>query len=224
MGLPTRHHSRFEVIGPLQGAPLHQPEGETPLFAASYDFAFAQGGPITRAFLDALPATWRDAVIDSSLVWLTPGLAHDEPFRLSKGGAPHRRSPAFRHELFPGCADGVRGDANRNLNAVHRRCFVGLSCTPLVARGEVALEPDEDPAGFWLPTDTLTRRDQRIHGWLSEGRLVATPLPVAQIVEHGWGMLHCPRPATRSGFQLMLRATHNDPRPRVNGLRNVSFI
>ena len=76
--LPLHHTSAVEVLEPLSGVAGLPLDGEIPLFAATRAFAYAEGGPITRAFIEALPDDWADAVVDSSLVWLTPGLAHDD--------------------------------------------------------------------------------------------------------------------------------------------------
>lgn len=221
MSLPRRHASRPRVVGPLAAAgPV---EDEVPLFAADAAFARATGGPLTRAFLDALPPAWGDdVVVDSSLVWLTPGLCHEGD---AAGRGPLRGAVPFRHEPFPGVDHGVRGASNRLQSAVHRIGVFGLGCcTPLAVEGDIALEPDEDPAGFWVPTQGFAVRDARLEAWIAAGRLTAWPVPVATVVEVPWGGFLRPRPARQAGFQLLLRATHGDPRPRVNGRRNSAFV
>jgi hypothetical protein len=40
----------------------------------------------------------------------------------------------------------------------------------------------------------------------------------------GWGALMRGRPASSTGFQFLLRATIGDPRPPVNGRRNLSIV
>jgi hypothetical protein len=54
-------------------------EQEEPVFAATSEFAAEFGGPITRAFLQALPDSWSKAplVVDTSLVWLPAGVWRD---------------------------------------------------------------------------------------------------------------------------------------------------
>ena len=64
--------SSFEDIGPFT------PEGEVAkeepmFFNASVEFARLHGGPITKAFLGALPSGWDDAVFDSRVHMLMPG-------------------------------------------------------------------------------------------------------------------------------------------------------
>ncbi|MEZ4471512.1 MAG: hypothetical protein R3F60_12065 [bacterium] len=161
-------------------------------------------------------------MVDTSLVWPAPGLCHEGD---AAGRGPHRGAVPFRHEPFPGVDDGIRGASNRLQTAVHRLCVLGLACcTPLVVEGEIELDPAEDPATFWVPTQGFAARDARLEAWIAAGRLTATPLPVATVIELPWGCFLRPRPARRAGFQLLLRATHGDPRPRVNGRRNATFL
>ncbi|QDU59144.1 hypothetical protein [Aeoliella mucimassa] len=217
--LPLQHRSEVRVIGPLPASDASPLEGETPLFAADLDFALEQGGPLTRAFLEATPLN-REAgvVVDSSLVWLTPGLAHAMTPTGPLTGP--RGKVGFVHEPFPGIAMGVRGAANRNLTAVHRLCVWGLDCTPELAEGQLSFATPEQAEAFWLPTESLDARDQQFAHHIESGELCCTGLPLATIVEFGWGTLLRPRPATEPGFQFMIRVSIGDPRPHVNGLRN----
>lgn len=220
MQAPRQHKSHFEVISRLERQSCALEE-ETPLFAADRDFAHEVGGPLTRAFLATLPQD-QEVVIDSSLVWLVQGVPHDDALAQAGQGAT-RRPPPFRHEPFPGATDGARGACNQARSRQHRLCVLGVGPAPVVAWGQVALEDQEDPDDFWAPRDVY-RRDARIRGWLRQGRLQPRPLPLDTVVALRWGSLLCPRPARRSGFQLVLRATWGAPQPVVNGLRNVSFL
>lgn len=223
---PQRHRSAARVLGPLSLPPGCALEAEAPLFAGDLDFALARGGPITRAFLEAVALAGeldRDAgvVVDSSLVWLLPGQAH------GFGGGGHGRArgaTGFVHEPFPGVTTGVRGESNRNRAAVHRLCVLGNDATPELAEGELAFATVEEAAAFWLPTEERDTRAQELERRLADGTLARAPLPLATIVEYGWGALLRPRPATAPGFQLVLRVTTGDRRPHVNGLRNLAQL
>lgn len=211
------------MLGALPGHLLEHPEEEAPVFAATRAFAMENGGPITRAFIDALPASWGDDVlIHSSLAWLTPGLVLDEPFAPEARGAPQRDAPPFRHEPFPGWG-GIRGSANQNTDSTHCSATVG-GRAPVYVSGRIELDRLEDPEEFWLPTADLRPRDRMIRRWIDEGALDAIEAPKATIIQHGWGTFWCPRPATRPGFQFNLRATHLGVCPPVNGFRNVCFV
>lgn len=200
-------------------------EGETPLFAADREFASRHGGPITRDFVATLT---RDpevpVIIDSSLVWLVPGLAHG--FELPSGGRQaHGRAPLrFAHEPFPGARQGVRAAANRNRAASYRMCVLGLDCTPEFAVGEVACADAAEAQAFWLPGEDHGVREDGIARRLAEGTLLPRRLAVGEIAAFGWGCLRRFRPASASGFQLVLRATIDDPRPVVNGRRNLAML
>jgi hypothetical protein len=220
--LPLRHRSDYRLVEPFAAA--HPIEEETPLFAADAAFARAHGGPVTRAFVDALPADWRaSAIVDTSLVWLTPGIYHGDDIGAGGRGAI-RQPPRFRHEPFPCVSTGVRGEANRNLEARHRLCVLGLDCAPEAAVGEVAFSDAAAAEAFWLPADDLEARDRAVEAWLAEGTLAREALPTGAIVEHGWGALLRPRRATASGFQLVLRATAFDRRPAANLRRNLFML
>lgn len=222
--IPLVHRSAVHMVGSLSTAADLSLADETPLFAAEPSFARAQGGPLTRAFLDGLPQSWsEDVLVDSSLVWLTPGLAHG--LELGSGGrTPGRNPPRFLHEPFPCAGTGVRGAANRNLFALHRMCILGLSCTPELARGEISFSTPQEAAAFWLPMDGLEAREIEIERRLQEGSLHCEILPVGTVIEFGWGTLLRSRPATSPGFQLILRATLRPGRPAVNGRRNLAML
>lgn len=223
--VPLRHRSAIRVLDPLAYAKESPLEGETPLFAADRDFAWEHGGPITRAFVETLPVDRSvPVVIDSSLVWLGPGLAHG--FELGPGGRLTRpRGPLrFLHEPFPGITTGVRGASNRNTTVIHRMCVLGLDCTPEVAVGDFAFSDDNEAEAFWLPTESLEARENEIERRLGEGTLTRVPIPLGIVVEFGWGTLMRARRTTTTGFQFILRATMDDPRPQVNSRRNHSIV
>jgi hypothetical protein len=225
MSLPLSHRSDFRQLTPLPGVDGQSLENQTPLFAADRDFAARNGGAITRAFVETLPADPAlPIVIDSSLVWLAPGLAHG--FELGPGARMMRpRSPLrFLHEPFPGVTTGVRGSSNRNVSAVHRLCILGLDCTPEVAVGDFTFASPSEAEAFWLPTEQVDAREDDIERRLAAGTLTRVAVPVGTMIEFGWGTLMRGRPSTATGFQLILRATIGDPRPIVNGRRNLSII
>jgi hypothetical protein len=221
--IPLLHRSEMRTVGPLIAADFSIAD-ETPLFAAERSFAHAQGGPLTRAFLDGIPESWgEDVLIDSSLVWLTPGLAHG--LELGPGGrTPGRSPPRFIHEPFPCVETGVRAAANRNRTALHRMCVLGLTCTPEFALGEISFTSPEEAAAFWLPAEGLEARERVIEGRLQEGQLRRELIPIGTMIEFGWGTLMRSRPAASSGFQLILRATLHPGRPAVNGRRNLAML
>lgn len=220
--LPLRHASLAREVArfrPPAGCAL---EEETPLFCADAAFARQHGGPITRAFVDALPPSFAGhALLDSSLVWLTPGIAHLlEPVEGDRA-AGQRGAPRFVHEQFPGVVDGMRGAANRDRRVLRRLCVLGADCTPELAEGELSFGSQAEADAFWLPVGGLEARERQIERWLEQGRLARRGVPLETIIEYGWGTLLRSRPARSAGFQLLLRAAAFDERPVVNGRRNL---
>lgn len=216
---PLRFRNVARSLGKFSPAATSPTEGETPLFAADLDFALAHGGPLTRAFLEAFSLE-KDAgvVVDSSLVWLAPGLVHG--FAPAGPLSGPRGRVGFIHEPFPGIASGIRGQSNRNREAIHRICVLGVAPAPEMVEGELTFDSPKEAEEFWFPSASLAFREQEIARRLEDGRLKLIPLPMATIVEFSWGTLLRPRPAETHGFQFIVRVTSGDRRPHLNGLRN----
>lgn len=216
---PLRFRNVARTLCKLGVATAFPVEEETPLFAADLNFALTHGGSLTRAFLQSIPLE-RDAniVVDSSLVWLTPGLVHG--FAPVGPLAGPRGYVGFTHEPFPGIASGIRGQSNRNRESIHRICVLGVEPAPEMVEGELTFDSPAEAEEFWFPSESPAFREQEIARRLEDGRLKLTSLPFATIVEFGWGTLLRPRPAEAHGFQFIVRVTSGDRRPHVNGLRN----
>lgn len=90
-------------------------KNEPMFFNADIDFAYEHGGPITRAFLTALPQDWVDCnpVIDSRVHMLMkgwfpciPGWHHDDIPRSTKTGQPNYLTPEYKSEHLMGLVNG----------------------------------------------------------------------------------------------------------------------
>jgi hypothetical protein len=181
---------------------------EQPLFAAEKRFAFEMGGPLTRAFLGALPPEWQadQLVVDSHLVGLPPG---------------YDPGPTVFHR--EACAEykGAAFDlANAEVDVEHAWCVFGPVMPELIA-GEV----DEGalPSMPAWNDRTAAARDVVLRGWLESGRLTtASPEPGAVWICDGRTWLRWGK-ATAPGLHLWLRATRGSRRPWVNGRRNMSM-
>ena len=220
--IPLRFRNMLRCVAPLHSKSDQAIQDETPLLAAEPSFAWKHGGPLTRAFLDSLD--WERAegvLIDSSLVWLSPGLVHGVELGPSGTAIGPRSPPRFIHEPFPGILTGIRGASNRNTRAIHRLCVLGLECTPEVVLGDFEFSDLATAEAFWLPCEDFASRDLEIERRLSSHSLTRQYVPLHTIIEFSWGTLMRARPAQAAGFQLVLRASIGDHRPPINGLRNL---
>lgn len=76
MGASTSKHfkSNFEYLSPFAIDLSNEQIKEEPMFFnSSIGYAYMNGGPITRSFINALPDGWEGAVFDSRVHMLMPG-------------------------------------------------------------------------------------------------------------------------------------------------------
>lgn len=187
------------------------PRGEHPVFAADLDHAWRHGGPLARGFIEALPAEWaaEAVVVDSTLVWLRPGLVPGEPL--------------WHREVYPREARGAYGRANDERAVRHRACAYGVAALPELLVGAVAGLPVVCGPGGW-DARAHRARDAQIEAWRRAGRVsvMATALGVTHAYDGETFVRETP--AAAAGFRFWIRATHGSARPRANGLRNVSTL
>ena len=116
-----------------------QIKSEVMLFSADYHFAKQVAGPLTLAFLDALPEDWKEAkdlIIDSRVHMLMkdffypciPGFHHDDVPRRASDGQPDYFNPAYRSEHVMALVNG---------NICPTRFALGEATFPDVEPGEV---------------------------------------------------------------------------------------
>ena len=101
-----RFSSRSRQIGILPLFDAQAVKTEPMFFSASLNFAWTHGGPITRAFLDAMPSEFaanQTAYLDSRVHMLMPGWYpcipgwhHDDVPRNTSDGQPNYRDPPYR--------------------------------------------------------------------------------------------------------------------------------
>lgn len=201
------------VTGPPAETEAADLRAERPVFAASVDFARAHGGPLTRRFLDALPPAWPAGavVVDSTLVWLSPGMTPGDPL--------------WHREPYPREGRGAYVVANGERAVHHVACVFGAPALPELLGGDPPLEALPavcGPAGW--DAAAHRRRDALIEGWLREGRatVVRTALGVAHAYDGATFVRE--RPAPVEGFRFWIRATLGSARPRADGLRNVTTL
>lgn len=166
-------------------------------FNADYEYAFMNGGPITRSFLAALPKGWRkDVVFDSRVHMLMPGwypaipgFHHDDVPRpeipvgqhFITAGQPDYNTPRYRSEHIIGLVNGeicptVFALGNCTMPAVEEGDLVyrkwHLEVEALLERGE--MEQLEAPSNqlIFFDCDTFhTGIKARDNGWRWFGRI-----------------------------------------------------
>lgn len=117
---PMTFNSRMRVISPFAtDVPNEEIKNEPMFFNCDADFSIRNGGPITKAFFDALPDEWGDCqvVFDSRVHMLMPGwfpaipgFHHDDVPRPSipvgqhfvTAGQPDYDNPRYRSEHICG--------------------------------------------------------------------------------------------------------------------------
>lgn len=209
-GIGVGQSNRLEVVTRLIALDVEQvdPREETPLFAAGLEFARETAGPITTAFLDALPGEWIDGhlVIDSTIVWLRVGFREGQMF--------------WCHEPFPGRTDGVTAQSNVQRRAEHIACCCGPTGIDFLLGDAAATELSDEPQTI----DAIRERHSRLQAEIDAHRLSILTVPPYIMYRYGWGAFQRHGAATTSGFQFWIRATRGDNRPLVNGIRNATNL
>ena len=209
-----KHRSWYELVGRIPDFDQETIKRENPVFAAGKEFFAERGGPISRAFLDALPDEWRMdyAVIDSMLVWLRPPLCPG--------------IPEYHSEIFPGRIEGVMGEANKERTVEHIACCVGSVSLPEFIVGDVEFIgiPDDAVETYWNCCENLTTRHEVLKAMVADGRVSAKQVDANTLYRYGWGCFYREMPATDYAFRLFIRASRNTQRPICNGLRNATTL
>lgn len=202
--------SRIERLGELRMPGDCALEQEEPVFAATSDFAAEFGGPITRAFLQALPDAWRTTplVVDTSLVWLPEG-ASAGPLLL------HR-------EPYPESVYGAFESANRDLGVEHISVMLGAVGWELVT-GVMppALLQRVLPMNHFHASKDAIGRDVTLRELVGRGVLALVRIAPGEIVRYPASAFFRHLPAAHAGFHYSMRATRGSNQPLVNGFRTV---
>lgn len=177
-------------------------KNEPMLFNCSVSFAMHEAGPITRAFLDALPPSWaeqsRDLIIDSRVHMLMPGWFacipgwhHDDVARDASGQPNYDHQP-YRSRHLLGL---VNAEICPTVFAVGRHTLPKVSGTVYKA---------------WHPLV-----EQQIRDGVLERREARSGL----IYSFGWDTMHAGQRAVARGWRWFIRVTkrhHN----HTNEIRN----
>jgi hypothetical protein len=196
-----KFNSDFSTIGHLSQYPESIIKNEPMIFSGSKDFAFENGGPITKEFLSKLPD--KDFIIDSRVHMLMPGFYPcipgwhlDDVPRTREDGQPEHDHPAYKSENIM----TIIGDA---------------SITEFV-RGELELED----IGF-KEGSVYGKWNADINKQLSQAncRISVKKAPELALIHFPFGAFHRGTPATKNGWRFFIRANFNTARKPVNEMR-----
>lgn len=200
--------SRVEVDGQLPAFSQTEVKNEPMLFSCSAAVARALGGPITHAFLDALPHEWTSHptfILDTRVHMLMkgwypciPGWHHDDVPRTSPDGQPNYDTPEYYAE--------------------HALALVGDCCPTEFACGHIVLPGLPDGQTIyraWHPLVEDAVRTNRL-------RLIrAQERAVYRFNAHTF---HQGRPALHDGWRWFGRASIDTHRQPTNELRRQTQV
>lgn len=108
--------SKVKILGDFQSVwDQDIVKNEPMFFNCDLEFAYKNGGPLTRDFIERLPKDWRDAnpVLDSRVHMLMtnwypciPGWHHDDVPRSTPTGQPNYVNPEYHSEHLMGLVNG----------------------------------------------------------------------------------------------------------------------
>lgn len=178
-----------------------QIKAEPMLFSADMKFASYYGGPITRAFLEALPPDVRTypMIVDSRVHMLMPGW--------------YPCIPGWHHDDVPRGTDGQPNYNSPEYLAKHAFAIFGDASVTSLASGRVVLpEPPKGSVtyGLWHPL---------VEAHVKAGSLTEVPTPVNQMIHFDWQTFHKGNPATKAGWRFFIRASWNTKRKPLNEIR-----
>lgn len=197
-----RFVSNFGAAAELPAFSEEQVKNEPMLFACDRESAISLGGPMTRAFLDAMLPEWKaaDIIVDSRVHMLMPGFwpcipgwHHDDVPREREDGQPNYINPSYRAE--------------------HCMAIVGDASITEFAVGAVFL-PD-------VPIGSVYYRDWNplVNEAIEAGELFTMHAPVGRLIYFDWQAFHQGVQASKFGWRWFIRASRNTGRKPANEIR-----
>lgn len=181
-----------------------QIKSEPMFFNCDLDFAYTNGGTITRSFIDALPLEWRnsESVIDTRCHMLMPGW--------------YPAIPGYHHDDVPRPIDvpagkhfGVAGQPNYDNPRYHSQHILGLVNADIAPTqfvvGEIELPKIESGIVYreW---------DRIIRDKIAKNLLTIVEAPDCQLVHFDCHALHTAVPAVKDGWRWFARVSRDTER------------
>jgi hypothetical protein len=182
-------------------------KNETMFFSSGLEYAYANGGPITRSLCHALPEDWQEdtVILDSRVHMLMPGWWPcipgwhlDDVPRTRADGQPDHTDPAYEAEHLM----VIIGDCSRTEFALGK---IELRDPPL---GEVVY-------GIWHP---------QIEQAVSSGQLSSHFADPCKLIEFNWQTFHQGKQATHNGWRFFARLSRNTKREFKNEIRRQAQV
>ncbi len=194
------------IVGTMPAFDPGAIRAEPMLFSADRDTAYSKGGPITRSFLDHLPADWRHSsmIIDSRFHELRYGMFP---------AIPGWHLDDVRRSRADGQPDHVRPD----YHSEHICCIQGDSSRTRFIRGAMTLH--DIPMGAGVVYDVWNKKIERLLR-MNEGVLSVESIQPTHLVQFGFGDFHEGTAATHDGVRWFIRVSRNTPRQFFNEVRN----
>jgi hypothetical protein len=176
---------------------------EPMFFNSDYQFAFDNGGEITKAFLSALPNEWKDNVVFDSRVHMLmpgwypaiPGWHHDD--------VPRPEIPTGQHFITAGQPDYD----NPRYKAEHIMALVNAEICPT----KFVLGECEMPA---IPEGELIYRKwhEEVKQLIADNKVQVVDAPNKQLIFFDWQCFHTGDKAVTNGWRWFGRISRNTER------------
>lgn len=201
MGASTPKHFKSEIldVGPFEADwPETAVKGEPMFFNAHPEWAAANGGPITKAFVLALPASYRMyGVLDTRVHMLMPGWYPAIP-GFHHDDVPRPPIPTGQHFITAGQPDYD----NPRYKSQHIMGLVNADlCPTLFALGKCTM-----PA---IPEGGLIYRawHQEVQKLLADGRLSPWECPNGRLIWFDWQSFHTGQKCRKGGWRWFGRVS-----------------
>lgn len=203
--------SKFQLLNPFaQAIDDSEIKSEPMFFNANLPFAYDAGGPITKAFIDALPEDWNilDAVFDSRIHMLMPGWYPAIP-GWHHDDVPRAIIPPGQHFITAGQPDydNMRYKAEHIMGLVNAKV-----CPTHFVVGECKMKPVPDGELIYRQWHTEIEdmvKNENVDTYAAEDR---------RLVYFDWQTFHTGQKAVSNGWRWFGRVSRNTD--RVNQITN----
>lgn len=178
---------------------------EPMFFNSSLNYAYENGGPITRSFIDSLPSKAGGGVFDSRVHMLMPGWYPAIP-GLHHDDIPRPEIPVGQHFI-------TAGQPDYDNPRYHSEHFLGLVngdiCPTEFVIGEIELDK--------VPEGQLIYREwhKKLEAMLEDGLVAKASVPDRTIVNFDWQAFHQGTKAVQHGWRWFGRVSINTDRTKT---------